>query len=255
MTVRVFRSSLFVGFVLNEHLTDMNLTAADSSGHWPHYTSVGVRKQTAELASIVLADAHGTPPQAAQTLHDAGASQMRLPRDLVPVSQNSSHSEGRREPLVPSAYICPSSSPNLSGLFRADDLTKSPPLAPVATHMVRKDTGVAAAAVTEWDLLLPKNCGSGDEHAFYGAAEPASLQDGVESQHHRAESLFRRSSISGAGKWLGGDGRHVLRRLSPRRRMTLRDVWKRGVVQPLRLLPSVLLGLLLNVLDGLSYGK
>lgn len=33
-----------------------------------------------------------------------------------------------------------------------------------------------------------------------------------------------------------------------------RAVWKRGIVHPLSLLPSVLLGLLLNILDALSYG-
>jgi len=236
----------------------MNLTAADSSDHWPHYASVGVREQTAELASIVLADALGTPPRTAQTLHDADVPPLRLPGRLMPGSRNGSHPgypEGRRGPPVPSAYIRTSSPSHLSRLFSADNPPKSPPLAPISPPMVREDTVVAAGAVTEGDSLLPKNYGSGDEHAFYGAVEPAGSEDDLESQHRRRESLFRRSSISGACKWLGADGPHVVRRLLPKRRVTARDVWKQGVVQPVSLLPPVLLGLLLNVLDGLSYGK
>jgi hypothetical protein len=180
---------------------------------------------------------HGSP-------HHGGS----CPSLLVP--------EAHRGPLVSSAYTRTSSPSHLSRLFSAQNWPKSPPLAQIAPGMAREDAAVAeaAAAPAETDSLLPKNYAL-EEHAFYGAVEPAGLEDDLESQHHLRESFFWGSDTSGVCKWLKLDGPCVLQALLPRRRVTVRDVWERGVVQPVFLLPSVLLGLLLNVLDGLSYGK
>jgi len=190
----------------------------------------------------------------------------------MPSSRNGPHTgypEGLRGPSVSSSYTRSASPSHLSRLFRADNSPKSPPLAPIAPPTAREEAVVAVVA--EGDSLLPKNYGTEDMHAFYGAVTPVRSEHDLESQQ-RHESLFRRSGMGGALKWpkvesvfpsgMNGalkwpkvSGLHVMRKLRPKRRVTAQEVWKQGVVQPVSLLPAVLLGLLLNVLDGLSYGK
>jgi hypothetical protein len=121
-------------------------------------------------------------------------------------------------------------------------------MAPIPPCLARED------AAAERNSLLPQNY-TMEEHALYGAVKPAGSEDDLEFQHHRREFVFWRSGLAAARKWLKADGTGVVRRLFPKRRVTVRDVWKQGVLQTVRLLPSVLLGLLFNMLDGLSYSK
>lgn len=47
----------------------------------------------------------------------------------------------------------------------------------------------------------------------------------------------------------------VLRRVTNPKTWDRKSIWEQGLLQPARHVPAVILGLLLNILDALSYGK
>ncbi|KAF8244954.1 hypothetical protein K440DRAFT_557552 [Wilcoxina mikolae CBS 423.85] len=55
-------------------------------------------------------------------------------------------------------------------------------------------------------------------------------------------------------RWPKDGGVNAVKRLFNCQQLNARDIWTHGVAQPITYLPAVFLGLLLNVLDGLSYG-
>jgi len=64
---------------------------------------------------------------------------------------------------------------------------------------------------------------------------------------------WRKPSIGQSGSWRGnvvGLGKRIV---SPKS-WDKKHIWKKGVVEPASHIPAVILGVLLNVLDGLSYG-
>ena len=75
--------------------------------------------------------------------------------------------------------------------------------------------------------------------------------DDIESQKHRSRATHPCFSIKErAGKRI----RDLGAIMNPRT-WDKRAAWERAVVGPMRCLPAVVVGLLLNILDALSYGK
>ena len=68
---------------------------------------------------------------------------------------------------------------------------------------------------------------------------------GGEVLHRNAGHLFH---------WSKATAPHALRLLTNVKGWTLKGLWEHGCVQPASYIPAVLLGLLLNILDALSYG-
>lgn len=93
---------------------------------------------------------------------------------------------------------------------------------------------------TERTSLLSKTRSKPLHH--YGSVEDVESQGGAAQ---RASNAIN-SSISAVGKW----SRVVLNPKAWDRRA----IWQDGVVYPVSLIPAVVLGLLLNILDALSYG-
>lgn len=182
-----------------------------------------MREQTAELANIALADGGmGTSPRtpfATRALLDDGdVPGLRLSRPIL----TGAHSRDLYE--------------------AAGSYQRPPAVQPASLLRVNPGNGAASlhsTEVSERDPLLPKQNGA-------AAGEPP---NGV---HHESredvESQCRHQPSGGVLLWAkyGGGLR--------RPQISARDVWEKGVVEPVSFLPAVVLGLLLNVLDGLSYG-
>lgn len=93
---------------------------------------------------------------------------------------------------------------------------------------------------TERTSLLSKTRSKSPHH--YGSVRDIESQRGAA---RRASNAFTKS-ISAVGKWS--------RLISNPKSWDRRAIWQEGVVYPASLIPAVVLGLLLNILDALSYG-
>ncbi|ODQ56026.1 hypothetical protein SAICODRAFT_74248 [Saitoella complicata NRRL Y-17804] len=86
-----------------------------------------------------------------------------------------------------------------------------------------------------------------EEVPTYFTMPPPSLPDMEDgSWRHRAQGRLQ--------TWAHTGRNHAEEALRRARKVNRRDVWKHGVLRPASNLPAVVLGLLLNVLDALSYG-
>ncbi|KAL4920254.1 sulfate transporter family-domain-containing protein [Aspergillus aurantiobrunneus] len=216
-----------------------------------HYSSHGLREQTAELASLALS---------------------REPRDLPAALDIFRPMDGRTD-----AEPLPSRSQQSSGPGITDELGHTPTVpsggSSVLTAMIRdpssslnKDGGTSTGN---------RNGLSGQSHATVRPS--ASVNADEEDTRTERTSLLPRTSPSRPSRNYGVandvEGQiyspketpsalpSVLSKISTTfqvlarpKSWNSRTVWQRGVVHPLSLLPSVLLGLLLNILDALSYG-
>lgn len=89
--------------------------------------------------------------------------------------------------------------------------------------------------------------------------EPASGHSVPSTRTHDLESQNRhsRTAVSKVRKALTWRKEHAfagLRRITRPKTWDTKSIWKHGLLQPAIYLPAVILGLLLNILDALSYG-
>jgi SulP family sulfate permease len=221
------------------------------------YSSQSVREQTAELASLAVSDAESTlPGTALPAPSDNGSPGSdtyrpdRLYKKPCPtdsfrpdVVAEASESESPTSGL-PSR---PSSSA-LTEMMRnsppnGDDPPRNDTAADTASGAPTSTIGVESESEDhEQTSLIPKSSRAKDRHSY------GTLGD-VESQRafdqRATQNIF---SVTYAK--LRKSGRLLL---SPKS-WDRRTIWREGVVHPVSLLPAVFLGLLLNILDALSYG-
>ncbi|KAJ9287453.1 hypothetical protein DTO027B5_6853 [Paecilomyces variotii] len=219
------------------------------------YSSQGVREQTAELASLALSDA------------ESALSGTSLPKisDIPPIldvmqpdqhdpevmsEANSSATEILKEiPQLPSTQVAPSRQPSSSALTEL--IRNSPPndtgsqedgegqLTPRPALTVTDESELSD---NEQTSLIRKPSRSSIQQQGYG-----SIGD-IENQ---GPAIRRKENIFTLAHSKGEQFRRFV--LNPKS-WNRRTIWKEGVVRPVSLLPAVFLGLLLNVLDALSYG-
>ncbi|KAJ9190718.1 hypothetical protein DTO164E3_9188 [Paecilomyces variotii] len=219
------------------------------------YSSQGVREQTAELASLALSDA------------ESALSGTSLPKisDIPPIldvmqpdqhdpevmsEANSSATEILKEiPQLPSTQVAPSRQPSSSALTEL--IRNSPPndtgsqedgegqLTPRPALTVTDESELSD---NEQTSLIRKPSRSSIQQQGYG-----SIGD-IENQ---GPAVKRKENIFTLAHSKGEQFRRFV--LNPKS-WNRRTIWKEGVVRPVSLLPAVFLGLLLNVLDALSYG-
>jgi hypothetical protein len=104
--------------------------------------------------------------------------------------------------------------------------------------------------MSENSALLP---GKGDRYS-YGAADRYFHDDDDVGHEFLHEHDLERQGYGGLWSnkpWLQGPQRRIRSCIKNCDRHTL---WAKGVVDPVQRIPAVLLGLLLNILDALSYG-
>ncbi|GAP86129.1 putative sulfate transporter family protein [Rosellinia necatrix] len=237
-----------------------HLSPIDSAGF-----ARSVREDTAELASYILADkqdrrsasflarrpsalpqvGHGHVvnggPQSSSTDWIEELSEPSSPDDETDATENAGPSMLtsmlRRSPpeaLPSSTYIGDDSCDNE---LRASRSTGTMPLYP-------EPTGLGPGASDGTSEITPL-LGSGPRKS----TPPGDLED-LENQKPRARARHARWSIKEeAGRRMRG-----LTTVANPKYWNAKTVWDKAVVGPIRCLPAVIVGLLLNILDALSYG-
>ncbi|KAJ6048565.1 uncharacterized protein N7446_011248 [Penicillium canescens] len=211
-----------------------------------HYASDGLRDQTAELATYglslnkksVLRDGPGLPP-GLDIFHGSQKSS-----SFSQDEASSSHT-AMGEALDPgSASVDPvSASSALTEMIRRPSTVVDDQIAPSATEDVSfpppPTIYEAPERDTEHTSLLSKSRSKSIQN--YGSAGD------VENQGAFARSPnFLTKGVSSVAKYS--------RALANPKTWDRRILWQEAVVRPASLVPAVLLGLLLNILDALSYG-
>ena len=177
-------------------------------------------------------------------------------------SQDSSRPEVIQElsePASPSSMSPTQHSPpsSLSEMFRkshdvdeeVSDWDGGPVCGGEGVQPVVVGEGIISQPTEQTELLLKKAaCGFENErYSKYG-----SMQD-VEGQKEPRANLNVR--IKKTVIRIMKEGTNISRRISRPKSWDKRAVWVHGVREPASYIPSVILGVLLNVLDALSYGK
>jgi SulP family sulfate permease len=212
-----------------------------------HYASDGLREQTAELATYGLS--LNKEPSRARTSLPPSLDLFRE-RRFSSLSQND---------------IASSSYPPVEEVIEESDADhEEPPLTSSAlTEMIRQpasppleDHGKPISEIepfpplptihdeperdTERTSLLTKRRSKSPRN--YGAVEDVESQGGVTS---RSSTVLAKGLATVA---------KCSRTIMNPKSWDRRAMWEQGIVQPASLIPAVLLGLLLNILDALSYG-
>lgn len=216
-----------------------------------HYSSQGLREQTAELASFALSLPHerGSFPRSLDIF------QSKRQTDVAAPSSSYTSTAGDLSIVEPEPIHAPA-----TGSSVLTQMIRSPPSESVGDDTYHyggkrcpKDAagvenprpvfndGEGENTITERTSLLNKTAPSKPFHG-YGVA------DDIERQY-----LLGEREQGGQPRALATI-RSCLRLIASPKSWNGRAVWQQGVVYPASLLPSVFLGLLLNILDALSYG-
>ncbi|PIG89958.1 sulfate transporter family protein [Aspergillus arachidicola] len=216
------------------------------------YSSQGLREQTAELASYALSlngsslpDERNTLPPSLDIFHPIQDTDLSSsPADTVvtepldtepptgPIASSSALTEMIRNPSDSLDGVNGrGSAPKWSGLGEGG----------ASVGISGTASGMHEAPSTEQTSLLPKPPHT-KPFRSYGITEDVESQDTIRERKQNAfHKMFSSCMVCFQGlrhpkSWNG------------------RTVWEQGVIYPVSLLPSVFLGLLLNILDALSYG-
>lgn len=212
-----------------------------------HYSTHGLREQTAELASFALSHESNTLPPSLDIFQSSqspnrpsspsisfaaqGRTDIEPGPSSVPTTGSSVLTQLMRKPDAPET--------DRDNRDRASDWDEFSESAVSEDHTL----GVAAggAPATEQTSLLPKKTQAGPFQSYGGTGDVESQgisgntkSDAFPGAVHKLRMCF--CTLSNPKSWDG------------------QAVWRDGIVYPLSFLPSVFLGLLLNILDALSYG-
>lgn len=233
-------------------------------------SSQGVRDDTAELASFALSDAisirslspsRQLPSTGINPSHLNNGSYFGDRPDLANLARLRSHESSRpgiihevSEPASPVITEPPRKSPPTSAL--SEMIRNSPPsedggstdtedgkLRAVGTPAVTISRGIISQP-REYTALLS---GQGESNRV-GSGFYSSIED-VEGQR---ESL--KTNVGGIIARTKEQGNLVLAKIPSPKTWNKQAIWTYGVRQPVGYVPAVVLGLLLNILDALSYG-
>lgn len=242
-------------------------------------SSFNVRRHTAELASLALGGHSYTetspvqqpqfPQRRLSFPHHRYSGAFNGEQSLVERSDESSSSSG--SPLgksIEDSYeanrakriVSPHSGPsNLTSLIK-----NSPPETRTTTRSPSPDNDDEMGQSSSTTALLPKKDGETNaKHGRngrrngYGAIQEENEFDpeaqGVHGGFKRKDTMAHK--FREALSWPQQEGLSAFHVLTDKEIWTKKNIWEKGVKEPVSFLPAVLLGLLLNVLDGLSYGK
>ncbi|KAG8533341.1 uncharacterized protein KY384_002124 [Bacidia gigantensis] len=234
----------------------------------PQNTSQSVRQDTAELASWALYDPNrrdATPPQYLGTDSTLQPPDTQFAKHIIEYgsSHRGSNSSSRPNAIEeisepPSQHTSRSSSRSQGRSALTEMLRMSTPTEVSSTrsedegshhkvdHRIVTVDGIMSRPTEQTTLLLKKNTYRSDTSPIYG-----SVQD-LESLKASPKSCSARGNAS-MGQFRGRPSQS-LRLLANPSKWDRRGIWEKGVRQPLSFVPSIVLGLLLNVLDALSYG-
>jgi SulP family sulfate permease len=229
-----------------ERFTDHSSCSTDPA----HYASNGLREQTAELATYGLSlnkkpsrGRTSLPPGLdifrSQLQHSPSASHDGIASSHPTVGEDSLDSHSVLiDPASASASSALTEMIRQPGVGLADEDAK--PIEDTSFSPLSTIDDESEPRDTERTSLLSKTRSKSPHH--YGSIEDIESQGGAA---RRASTAFTKG-VSAVGKWS--------RVVSSPKSWDRRAIWKEGVVYPVSLIPAVVLGLLLNILDALSYG-
>ncbi|KAI9839937.1 MAG: hypothetical protein M1819_000129 [Sarea resinae] len=235
------------------------------------YSSQGVREQTAELASWALSDTASTrsgssPPR---NYAPSGSIVQQSNLDSYFAGTNPNHEDTTsfisNELLRPDVIeeLPEATTPGSTASGRGSTVTS------VLTEMLRSpppdreqeelgDTGGlhdrrSAAHVAGGDET-PRASESTPLLSKRRSLDPQSMHDSSEERDLEGQTISRRLPWRKCFSWPAERGRAFVRAATNPKSWNRKVIWRQGVIQPARYVPAVVLGLLLNILDALSYG-
>ncbi|KAL9040151.1 MAG: hypothetical protein Q9180_002089 [Flavoplaca navasiana] len=229
-----------------------------------------VREDTAELASWALSDKRSFDDASSPTRASPSPT-LSLDNDARTRGRNLldySHTEDSSHPnVIPevSEPVSPSSAPSSRkspGMSALSEMFKStPPSGENNSSIDQANTtiddsrfgavtvreGIISQPTEQTALLLEQQVhrlNLNNRHSYLG-----DLENQKTSQHTTTETRFRNILTA-----MTGYTRTATARLLHPKSWQSRAVWRQGLVKPASYIPAVILGLLLNILDALSYG-
>ncbi|PWY80648.1 sulfate transporter family protein [Aspergillus heteromorphus CBS 117.55] len=211
-----------------------------------HYSSHGLREQTAELASFALSHESSTLPPSLDVFQPNRSSY----RSSSPAI--SFATSGRANPELGPSSIPTTGSSVLTQLIRNPDIhetdhshrDEASEWGGTSESVFSEDHPPVAdageASTTEQTSLLPKAAQT-EPFQSYGATGDVENQTYARRKGTNFPMALSQLTM-------------CFRVLANPKSWNGKTVWREGIVYPLSLLPSVFLGLLLNILDALSYG-
>lgn len=236
-------------------------------------TTQGVREDTAELASWALSDIASHPNGHSPSRHGTASSTQpnvddhysgRLGQDEI--SRHDSNGSSRpdailevSEPASPQDSPSPRNSPPTSALTKM--IRQSPPsedgysedtvgetaLRSSGVQPVTVGEGIISQPTERTALLLKRAVYGSEESPIYGSVQDLESQNNLAgSPMGRLHAALARSRAQTA--W-------IVRAATNPKSWDRDQLWQQGIRRPASYVPPVMLGLLLNILDALSYGE
>lgn len=235
-----------------------------------HQPAHVIRDQTAELATYALSEAANSyqsrfSPAILGTSHSNGADgdppHLSLPAPFLrPANADSQHDfEPITEVSEPSSPARQLSGQTSRTSYLTHLLRASPPQTPQDDR--RDENGhynVESPNLNERSSLLSKGQQSVLYHNRYNSfnSHNQDSNSDIESQNENIALNIPKVTIHRVLTWPKTRTLGLAKSVFPHEggRLNKRELWKSIVVKPVGYVPAVVLGLLLNVLDGLSYG-
>ncbi|KAF3910185.1 hypothetical protein ABW21_db0201095 [Orbilia brochopaga] len=235
--------------------------------NWAAHGAETIRNQTAELASLAISNASSyktsfdtapgdLPPPAVifPRLDRIVSADSTLPSGLRPAQPTvSSEGTGVDGASSPSEEYGRSPGPShLTRLLRnspPDEFTIGHEDVPTAVNLHRNGLSSSERLeATERDGLLSAHRVSSQHQPSYNSVPPNEMEsqmgNGATRKYDPTQKRAARTAYI----------RSVAMRISSPKNWDRKTIWRNAVLTPVNTLPAVVLGLLLNVLDGLSYG-
>ena len=223
-------------------------------------TSQGVREDTAELASWALSDIASNRSEHSPSRVHTSPTPQHLPyqscqlnqEDLKRHTSNSSRPEAIEEVPEPKSLQSSQSSQKSHVHSALTELLRNSPPTEEDSHSTDEDesptvTGLHPVTVQEGIISQPsERTRLLDNKTAYGSIKDLESQQVARSEPTtRIDAVLQRSREHTA---------HVVRVVSSPKSWDRHDILEYGIRQPASFVPPVILGLLLNILDALSYG-
>ena len=224
--------------------------------------SQGVREDTAELASWALSDIasnrsehspsrHHTPSTAQHQSYLS--SQLDQDNQSRHASNTSSHPEAIQEVSEPTSPQSSRSSQQSQCQSALTELIRNSPPTEEDSPGTDEDeppttAGVHPVTVREGIISQPseRTVLLGKRTAYDSIKDLEGQQVARSEPRHRIRAALQRSK---------GQTAHIVRIISSPKSWDRQDMLEYGIRQPASFVPPVILGLLLNILDALSYGE
>ena len=216
--------------------------------------SQGVREDTAELASWALSDIASNRSEGSPSRHHTSSTAQhhsypssKLDQDDLSgrVSRTSSRPEAIQEVAEPTS---PQSSHSSQKLQCQSALTELIRNSPPTEEDSPTTAGVHPVTVREGIISQPSETTAlMGQRTAYGSIKDLEGQQLTRTEPtNRVGGILQRSEKNLA---------RIKRIATNPKSWDRREIWKYGIRQPASFVPPVILGLLLNILDALSYGK